>query len=259
MNIDLFDSYEFRQQPRDSNGVVVLIDVLRATSFIPVALYNGAREVVLMEDADDALSIKRDSPEVLLAGERSGEKLEGFDIGNNVALLERLAKDKRIVLSSGNFCSVVGELGVNHVVAGSLVNATAVAEYLTRSSVQEVYLVSTGTYHLDGVHHEKPQLREEDDIGALVIFHALLQHKEGVRPSTELETRYASFRSVLESPSLLKLVLRSTPYAQQLLRQDSQHDTRQNEQDMDMCFSQDVASVVPFLDHTTSYLTMRSA
>lgn len=63
---------------------VVVIDVLRATSTISVALFNGCDGVVPVSTIDEAISAKETIREnVLLSGERDAIKIEGFDLGNS--------------------------------------------------------------------------------------------------------------------------------------------------------------------------------
>jgi 2-phosphosulfolactate phosphatase len=60
--------------PGELNGrVVAVIDVLRASTTIAAALYNGARSVIPFESSDEVIARSKsfDRSEVLLAGERA--------------------------------------------------------------------------------------------------------------------------------------------------------------------------------------------
>ena len=63
------------------NKQVVVIDILRATTTMVVAYENGANTVVPVEHLDDALVYREQG--YLIAGERNGVKVEGFDMGNS--------------------------------------------------------------------------------------------------------------------------------------------------------------------------------
>ena len=65
--------------------VVAVIDVLRASTTIAVALGNGARNVVPLESADEVITRAKqfDTGEVRLAGERKMLTIPGFDLGNS--------------------------------------------------------------------------------------------------------------------------------------------------------------------------------
>ena len=85
MKLDVFMS-PGELAPGDVQGrVVAVIDVLRATTSIAVALANGARVVVPVAEVNEAidLSKKLDRSQVRLAGERKMVAIPGFDMGNS--------------------------------------------------------------------------------------------------------------------------------------------------------------------------------
>ena len=65
--------------------MVLVVDVLRASTSIAAALANGARAVVPIEGVDEAIMRARtlERSEVLLAGERKMAPIRGFDLGNS--------------------------------------------------------------------------------------------------------------------------------------------------------------------------------
>lgn len=66
-------------------AIVVMIDVLRASSTVAAALYNGAKEVVPTENSDQAMRIFSglDRSIRFIGGEKNNEKPAGFDAGNS--------------------------------------------------------------------------------------------------------------------------------------------------------------------------------
>src|SRR6266851_1491819 len=73
-----------------SETVCVVFDVLRATSSIVTALGNGATAIVPVAEISEALAVRQKHPEVLLAGERDGLRIQAnltgsiaFDLGNS--------------------------------------------------------------------------------------------------------------------------------------------------------------------------------
>src|SRR5919205_3070778 len=80
--------------------VVVVIDVLRASTSIAAALANGARNVVPLESADEVITRARqfDRSEVRLAGERKMHPIPGFDLGNSPRDFTREAAEGKTVL-----------------------------------------------------------------------------------------------------------------------------------------------------------------
>jgi len=110
--------------------IVVLTDVIRATSSIVTALANGANHVVMCETIEETLSLRNQG--YLLAGERKTLKIEGFDFGNSPI---EFTKDK-VNKSKLAFCTTNGTYSFNRVsefsqfYLGALINVSALAERL---------------------------------------------------------------------------------------------------------------------------------
>ncbi len=64
------------------NSIVVIIDVLRATSTICTALHNGAAKVIPVATVEECVSIGRQL-NAITAGERDGKIAEGLLHGNS--------------------------------------------------------------------------------------------------------------------------------------------------------------------------------
>jgi 2-phosphosulfolactate phosphatase len=62
---------------------VLVIDVLRASTTIVTALSNGCLAIVPLDDPDEARRRAAATPGFADRGERRGEPLEGFDLGNS--------------------------------------------------------------------------------------------------------------------------------------------------------------------------------
>jgi 2-phosphosulfolactate phosphatase len=83
------------------NKQVVVIDILRATTTMVVAYENGANNVVPVEHLEDALVYRKQG--YLIAGERNGVKVEGFDMGNSPQEFTKdIVEGRNIVLSTTN-------------------------------------------------------------------------------------------------------------------------------------------------------------
>ena len=83
------------------NKQVVVIDILRATTTMVVAYENGANNVVPVEHLEDALSYREQG--YLIAGERNGVKVDGFDMGNSPQEFTKdIVEGQNIVLSTTN-------------------------------------------------------------------------------------------------------------------------------------------------------------
>jgi 2-phosphosulfolactate phosphatase len=120
----------------------VVVDVLRATSTIAVALAQGARAVLPVMTPDDARAAAKSMPGCVLVGERERGPLEGF-VDNSPATLARMPLAGRdVVMTTTNGTgALLASRGAGRVVAGGLVNASALA---TALSGTKVALVAAG-------------------------------------------------------------------------------------------------------------------
>ena len=121
--------------PQDVQGrVVAMIDVLRASTTIAVALANGAKTIIPLESTEEvAMRAKQlERGAVIRAGERRMLKAEGFDLGNSPREHTREAVEgKTVLLSTTNGTrALLGLQGARDVVVASYVNLTGVSTML---------------------------------------------------------------------------------------------------------------------------------
>ena len=137
--------------PADVQGrVVAVIDVLRASTSIAVALANGARTVVPVEDADEAITRSKqfERSQVVLAGERRMLPIPGFDLGNSpLEFTAEAVSAKTVLISTTNGTRALLALqGARDIVVASYVNhsaATAMLRAASRST--DISIVCAGT------------------------------------------------------------------------------------------------------------------
>ena len=86
---------------KDEFDIVVVIDVLRATTAICTAISNGVKSVIPVRSIDEARKYK--SKGFLVGAERKGEIVEGFDFGNSpYTYINTDYSNKEIVLTTTN-------------------------------------------------------------------------------------------------------------------------------------------------------------
>ena len=129
-----------------ATGLTVIIDVFRAFSFECYLTASGVREILPVGSEALSRSIKEDNPDYLLAGERHGDKLPGFDFGNSPAQTEGLDLAGKTVVhtTSAGTQGIENALNADEIITGSLVNAAAIARYIRRQNPAEVSLVCMG-------------------------------------------------------------------------------------------------------------------
>ena len=121
--------------PADTAGrVVLVIDVLRATTTIAIAMANGARAVIPLDSAEEVVTRAKafERSEVRLAGERQMRAIPGFDFGNSPLEFTREAVEgKTVLMTTTNGTAAIGVIqGARDVVIGSYVNFSAVLAML---------------------------------------------------------------------------------------------------------------------------------
>jgi 2-phosphosulfolactate phosphatase len=109
-----------------SGRVVAVIDVLRASTTIAVALANGARAVAPFDNSEDVVTRSKTlvRGEIRLAGERRMHPIPGFDLGNSPREFTREAVEgKTILLSTTNGTrALLAVQGARDVLVASYVN-----------------------------------------------------------------------------------------------------------------------------------------
>ncbi len=134
---DLFHLYS------DRKSLVVVVDILRATSAICIAIENNAKRVVPVSSVEEALDYK-DRENHLLAAERNGKKVRGFKYGNSP--LEYYNMDmsgKTLVLTTTNGTKTINIAKRDHdTIIGSFANMTALIKFLKLSTKNIILLCS---------------------------------------------------------------------------------------------------------------------
>jgi 2-phosphosulfolactate phosphatase len=118
-----------------NNTVVVVIDVLRATSTIATALYNGAREVIPVDTVERCIQLGREL-ECITAGERDGQVAPGLQYGNSSFEYPReFIEGKTLVLTTTNGTKLLHMAlakGAREIITGSFLNFSAVCNHLVQ-------------------------------------------------------------------------------------------------------------------------------
>ncbi len=124
----------------------VVFDVLRATSSMITALAHGAAEILPVKTIDEARALKQRMPDALLGGERHGERIEGFDLGNNPFEYTALAGKRIISTTTNGTIALRACERAGRVLVGALLNIAALRDELTRTQPADVLLVCAGTF-----------------------------------------------------------------------------------------------------------------
>jgi 2-phosphosulfolactate phosphatase len=146
LNVDFYSTFNDISEDVIRGKNVVVIDVLRATSVIVTALANRAEQVIPVEAVEEAKTLAAKSlvGSSLLAGERSGLPIPGFDLGNSPPLYtaERV-EGKTIILTTMHGTRALKVCGsARETLIGSFLNAGSVVEHLIQRAEPWILLCS---------------------------------------------------------------------------------------------------------------------
>jgi 2-phosphosulfolactate phosphatase len=130
-----------------SDRVVVVIDILRATSVIVHALSQGASEIIPLATVEEAFQMAKAFPRgfAMLGGERNSKEIPGFDLGNSPReyAVERV-KGKKLILTTTNGTRAFHAVSSGkEIVAGSFLNIGAIAQRCVESG-KDVFIFPSG-------------------------------------------------------------------------------------------------------------------
>ncbi|TMP96706.1 MAG: 2-phosphosulfolactate phosphatase [Verrucomicrobia bacterium] len=139
-----------------SRTACVVLDILRATTTMMTALANGAEAVIPVSEIPEALAIRDDRPDVLLAGERNGLRLRAeqtggvdFDFGNSPReFLPEKVRGRTIVMTTTNGTRALRACAhAETVLIGSFLNLRAVVNLIRQELPPRLILVCAGTHN----------------------------------------------------------------------------------------------------------------
>jgi len=147
---------EFADGAREARGLAVIIDVFRAFSVECYAFDSGAVKIIATGEVLEAFELKRLYKQAVLVGEREEKKIKGFDFGNSPTEILKADLTGKIVIhtTTAGTNGLISARSADVTIAGSFVNAAAVAKYIRTLCPEHVSLVAMG--------HRAKQSAEED-------------------------------------------------------------------------------------------------
>lgn len=138
MNIKIVNDAE------QATGLAVIIDVFRAFTVEPYLINNGAKKLIPVGDMQIAYNYKKKDNNFILIGERNGIILPGFDYGNSPSQIENIDFSGKTIIhtTSCGTQGIVKAINAKKIITGSLLNAKAIARYITKNKINEISLVA---------------------------------------------------------------------------------------------------------------------
>ena len=217
---EMLNLYELKGQ------IVVVIDILRATSCMVTALAQGVERIQPVATLDQCLQLGKRG--YLTAAERGGEQVKGFDLGNSPrAYLEGAYTGKKVAITTTNGTLAITKSAsfAKQVLIGAFLNITALAEYL-RQQPEDVVLLCAGW---------KGKVNMEDTLFAGAVV-SLLQdtHEPCCDSPLAVKTLYGAVKE-----NLYEYLMQSS-HARRLSRFGIEDDIR-------FCLEADKYTVIPVL------------
>ena len=232
MRVDVFFTPQEVAPADVANRVVAVVDVLRASTSIAVALENGARAVIPLASSEDVVSRAKNlaRSEVKLAGERRSQQISGFDYGNSpLEFTKENVDGKTILMSTTNGTNaILAVQGARDVLIASYVNFSAVLSML-RAALRggtDVAIVCAG--------QEKHFSLEDSACAGLFVQHITEKHtkaeiNDAAQAAMLIDKKFGANRKKLFKASTHGIALAEAGFSD----------------DLDACAELDSYSVVP--------------
>jgi 2-phosphosulfolactate phosphatase len=125
--------------------IVVVIDIFRATSSICYGIENGAEAIIPVSEVEECAAYREKGFDHLLAAERNGEVVAGFDFGNSpFSYTKEKVSGKTVVLTTTNGTHALHlSRKAKKIVIGSFLNLTSLCNWL-KTQNESILLVCAG-------------------------------------------------------------------------------------------------------------------
>jgi 2-phosphosulfolactate phosphatase len=209
-------------------GIVVVIDVLRATSAMVAAFEHGVDRIIPVATVEEAARyIGREG--YIAAAERNGEVVEGFAYGNSpLAYVGQDLRGKTIVMTTTTGTKALNlAKDARTLVIGSFLNLSALSEWLVQQN-DNILLLCSGW---------KDKFNLEDSVFAGAVMERLLNSgKFGVEEDSSIAAKYMFLAARDNFMGILKAAPRRRRIQQLHLTSDVKY-----------CLTPDQSRVIPVL------------
>jgi 2-phosphosulfolactate phosphatase len=206
--------------------IVVVIDIFRATSSICYGFENGATEIIPVASIEECKSYEGKG--YLLAAERNGEVVNGFDFGNSpFSYTQEKVHGKKVVLTTTNGTHAIQQAKHAHkIVIGSFLNLDSLCKWL-KVEQKDVLLLCSGW---------KNKFNLEDTLFAGAVVHKLKQEF-----SHYCDAAIAAEDMYLLAKDNLREYLYKSSHSQRLKELNI-------EEDIQFCLKQNICQTIPVLE-----------
>lgn len=211
-----------------SGKTAVVVDVIRATSIICAALEHGVEHILPVATKDETFLKKKDG--YLIIGEKSGEKIAGFDLNNSPSIYSnnQYAGHKLAMSTTNGTKAILMASAAQQLVIGAFLNITALSKWLGEMQ-NDIIIFCAGW---------KDKINVEDTLFAGNL--------------TEILTANYNYNSNNDGATIAQLLYdqhKNDMY--EAVMQSSQREriiAQHLEQDTHFCLQKDYSTIVPILE-----------
>lgn len=214
---------------KENFDIVVVIDVLRATSAITTALHCGVKAIIPVSSVEEARAYKAQG--YIAGAERDGQVVEGFDFGNSpYAYMGEEMRGKTVVLTTTNGTKAIQMASDREIVViGSLNNLDYLCRWLIEQHRNTLILASGW----------KDKINLEDTICAGAIADCLLETRKFRADEDSTVAAKFIYRSAREH---LWSFLRASSHRRRLIKLNIQRDVK-------YCLTLNTVPCIPILQN----------
>lgn len=210
------------------DSIVVVIDILRATSAICTAFQYGVEKMIPVASLDEATEYKKQG--FLVGAERNGIAIEGFDFGNSpYSYMTEKIKGQSVVISTTNGTQAIeAAREANKIVIGAFTNITSLCNWLMEQN-KDVLLLCSGW---------KNKFNLEDTLFAGAVTDILLAEHQIFRSGDGALAASYLYTSAQKNPYKY---LRNSSHTERLASMGLK-------QDIKYCLTFDKTDIIPVLE-----------
>jgi len=209
------------------NSIAVIIDIFRATSSICYGIENGADAIIPVAQVEECAAYREKGLDYLLAAERNGEVVAGFDFGNSpFSYTSEKVAGKTIVLTTTNGTHALHlSIKAKKIVIGSFLNLSTLCDWL-KAQQENILLVCAGW---------KNNFNLEDTLFAGAVVDQLKNDYQTDDPSTAANDLFQLANNDLNT------YLQKTAHSERLKKLGI-------EEDIKFCLQVDLTTAIPVLE-----------
>lgn len=194
---DLIDQHNL------AGKIAVVVDIFRATSCMVTGLSSEVKAIYPVATIDECLALGTKG--MIMAGERGGQKIEAFDIGNSPFDYQSdKVKDREVAVSTTNGTLAISKSGeAKEVLIGAFLNLAATINYLKEKG-QDILIHCAGwkgtpnledTLYAGALIHELGEVEATNDSAfiALSLYHKHEDNLERAGKASAHAKRLAGF------------------------------------------------------------------